>query len=169
MLAAARLIELTCRGGAVGSGCLVLHTDNDGPMKGSTMLATLQRLSVVPSFSRPRVSDGNPYAEALFPTLKYRPEYPRRPFATMKQARRWVERFVAWYNGEHLHSSLRLVTPDDRQQGRDGALLAARHALYERARRRTPLRWTGQTRNWTPIGPVTLNSHTDEAQAFMRM
>ncbi|WP_420895039.1 integrase core domain-containing protein [Sorangium cellulosum] len=74
-------------------------------MKGWTMLATLQRLGVVPSFSRPRVSDDNPHAEALCRTLKYLPEYPRRPFATVEQARQWVERFVAWYNGEHLHSS----------------------------------------------------------------
>ncbi|WP_433927018.1 IS3 family transposase [Sorangium cellulosum] len=169
MLAASRLVEQTCERESVGSGCLVLHADNGGPMKGSTMLATLQRLGVVPSFSRPRVSDDNPYAEALFRTLKYRPEYPRRPFATVEQARHWVERFVAWYNGEHLHSSIRFVTPDDRHRGRDGALLAARHALYQRARRRTPLRWTGQTRNWTPIGPVTLNPHSHEAQALTRM
>ncbi|WP_436606554.1 integrase core domain-containing protein [Sorangium sp. So ce1036] len=114
----------------------------------------------------PRVSDDNPYAEALFRTLKYRPEYPRRPFATVEQARQWVERFVAWYNGEHLHSSIRFVTPNDRHRGRDSALLAVRHALYQRARRRTPRRWSGQTRNWTPIGPVTLNPHTHEPQAL---
>ncbi|WP_437810115.1 transposase [Sorangium sp. So ce1078] len=132
MVAAARLVEQTRGHEKVGSGCLVLHADNGGPMKGSTMLATLQRLGVVPSFSRPRVSDDNPYAEALFRTLKYRPEYPRRPFATVEQARQWVARFVAWYNGEHLHSSIRFVTPDDRHRGRDGALLAARHAVYQR-------------------------------------
>ncbi|KYF98712.1 hypothetical protein BE18_34735 [Sorangium cellulosum] len=111
-----------------------------------------------------------PRRTSLFRTLKYRPEYPRRLFATMEHARRWVERSVAWYNGEHLHGSIRFVTPDDRHRGRDGALLAARHALYQqRARRRTPWRWTGQTRNWTRIGTVTLNPHTHEAQALTTM
>ncbi|WP_437733209.1 hypothetical protein [Sorangium sp. So ce1335] len=64
---------------------------------------------------------------------------------------------------------MRFVTPDDRHRGRDGALLAARHALDQRARRKTPRRWTGQTRNWTPIGPVTLDPHSHEAQALKRM
>ena len=82
-------------------------------MKGSTMLATLERLGVVASFSRPRVSDDNPFAEALFRTMKYRPEYPRSPSATLDDARAWVERFVAWYNDEHLHSGIRYVTPSD--------------------------------------------------------
>ncbi|MGK3965552.1 hypothetical protein WMF38_15425 [Sorangium sp. So ce118] len=74
-------------------------------------------------------------------------------FATVEQARRWVEHFVAWYNVEHLHSSIRLVAPDDRRSGGDGALRAARRALYQPARRRTPLRWTGQTRDGLPSAP----------------
>ena len=86
-------------------------------MKGSTLLATLQRLGIVASFSRPRVSDDNPYSEALFRTLKYRPEYPRRPFETIEEARQWVRWFVRWYNTEHLHSAIRFVTPDDRHFG----------------------------------------------------
>ncbi len=81
---------------------LVLHSDNGGPMKGSTMLATLQRLGVVPSFSRPGVSNDNPFSESLFRTLKYRPEYPTRPFVGEQDAQRWVDGFVRWYNGEHL-------------------------------------------------------------------
>ena len=67
---------------------LVLHSDNRGPMKGATMLATLQSLGVVPSYSRPRVSDDNPYSESLFRTLKYRSEYPSRSFDTLEEARR---------------------------------------------------------------------------------
>lgn len=73
---------------------LVLHSDNGGPMKGSTMLATLQRLGVVPSFSRPGVSNDNPFSESLFRTLKYRPEYPTRPFVGEQDAQRWVDGFV---------------------------------------------------------------------------
>jgi putative transposase len=94
--AASALIQLACREGNVDPRGLVLHSDNGKPMRGSTMLATLQWLGVVPSFSRPHVSDDNPYSEALFRTLKHTPAYPRLPFADAQAARRWVARFVAW-------------------------------------------------------------------------
>lgn len=136
---------------------IVLHSDNGGPMKGSTMLATLQRLGVVASFSRPRVSDDNPFSEALYRTLKYRPGYPTRPFQSLLEARDWVESFIAWYNTEHRHSAIRFVTPDDRHFGAEKAILEHRRRVYERARRRRPERWTTETRNWTPIGDVKLN------------
>lgn len=132
-------------------------------MKGSTMLATLHRLGVLASFSRPRVSDDNPYSEALFRTLKYRPGYPRKPFETVDAARAWVAGFVAWYNTEHLHSAIRYVTPDSRHRQQDPAILAARHRLYRNAYARTPSRWTGNTRNWTPIGAVALNPINGES------
>jgi putative transposase len=151
------MIERATREQRVPEDTLVLHADNGGPMKGSTMLATLQRLGIVPSFSRPRVSDDNAFAEALFRTLKYRPEYPRKPFASLEAARGWVEDFVGWYNGEHLHSALRYVTPDDRHAGRDVAILAARRNIYRAARSRTPRRWSRDIRNWTPVGEVALN------------
>jgi transposase InsO family protein len=154
---AAPLVEWACEREGVDASALVLHADNGGPMKGSTMLATLQRLGVVASFSRPSVSDDNPYVEAIFRTLKFRPGYPRKPFATLEQARRWVDTFVQWYNHEHLHSAIRYVTPADRHERRDPELLAARHALYRRARRGKPRRWTGDTRDWTPVGAIVLN------------
>ena len=136
---------------------IVLHSDNGGPMKGSTMLATLQRLGVVASFSRPRVSDDNPYSEAIYRTLKYRPGYPTKPFQSLLEARAWVEGFIAWYNSEHRHSAIRFVTPDDRHFGAEKAILENRRRVYERARRRRPERWARATRNWTPIGDVQLN------------
>lgn len=136
---------------------LVLHSDNGGPMKGSTMLATLQRLGVVPSFSRPGVSNDNPFSESLFRTLKYRPEYPARPFATEYEAQRWVDAFFHWYNTEHLHSEIRFVTPDDRHYGRETAKLNKRKEVYEQARQKTPERWAQQTRNWEPVEIVRLN------------
>lgn len=163
---ASELIERATREHAVRIGDLVLHADNGGPMKGSTMLATLHKLGVLASFSRPRVSDDNPYAEALFRTLKYRPGYPRKPFETIDAARAWVAGFVAWYNSEHLHSAIRYVTPDSRHGLRDPAILAARHRVYRFARARTPSRWTGNTRNWKPIGAVALNPHNREASFF---
>jgi putative transposase len=145
---------------------LILHSDNGGPMRGSTMLATLQRLGIVPSFSRPKVSDDNPFIESLFRTLKYRPEYPHKPFETLADARAWVVGFVAWYNAEHRHSGIRFVTPAERHDGREHAILANRARVYERARRRPPNRWSGSTRNWSPAPAVLLNpKRTQEAVA----
>ena len=158
---ASDLAERACTDERVLPGQVVLHSDNGGPMKGSTMLATLQRLGIAASFSRPRVSDDNAMCEALFRTLKYRPGYPRKPFASLEAARAWVADFVAWYNGEHLHSALRYVTPSDRHNRRDAAVLAKRITVYRDAQKRAPRRWSGPTRNWTPIGNVTLNPEKD--------
>jgi transposase InsO family protein len=154
---AGALVTEACAAERVDPGTLALHSDNGGPMKGATMLATLQRLGIAASFSRPRVSDDNAICEAIFRTLKYRPGYPRKPFASLEEARAWVATFVSWYNGEHLHSAIKYVTPNDRHEGRDAAILAVRHALYTAAKRTTPRRWAGNTRDWTPIGTVTLN------------
>ena len=126
-------------------------------MKGATMLATLQRLGVVPSFSRPAVSNDNPFSESLFNTLKGRPGFPEQPFDTPEAARAWVATFAAWYNDEHHHSALRFVTPAQRHRGEDTHLLARRHALYQAARAKHPERWSGSTRNWQPASTVFLN------------
>ncbi len=138
-------------------GGWVLHADNGGPMKGSTMLATMQRLGVVPSFSRPRVSDDNPFSEALFRTLKYCPEYPRHGFASLDAARAWVAAFVDWYNHQHLHSGIGFVTPAARHDGRDVEQLARRRRVYAKARRRRPERWTSDARAWARPDTVYLN------------
>ncbi len=151
------LLRDICRREAVGHHQLVVHSDNGGPMKGATMLATLRELGVASSFSRPAVSNDNPYSESLFKTLKYRPQYPCRPFSNLLAARTWVERFVQWYNTEHCHSAIRFVTPAQRHNGQDSALLQQRHALYEAAPTRQPQRWTGKTRNWSRIDAVELN------------
>lgn len=121
------------------------------------MLSTLQRLGVMPSFSRPSVSDDNPFSEALFKTLKYHPGFPDKPFESLQQAREWVVGFQRWYNEVHRHSGLRFVTPAQRHRGEDGAILEKRHALYEAARARNPERWSGSTRNWEPEKTVYLN------------
>jgi len=155
------LLQRVCQQLGVDPEGIVLHSDNGGPMKGSTMLATVQRLGIVPSFSRPRVSDDNPFSEALFRTLKYRPEYPSRPFSSLQEARDWVAAFVTWYNTEHLHSAIRYVTPDDRHFGREKGVLARRKQTYKQARARNPERWSGAIRNWQPVGPVYLNPVTD--------
>lgn len=140
---------------------LVLHADNGSPMKGATMVTTLERLGVLPSFSRPGVSNDNPFSEALFRTLKYCPAFPTQPFADLAAASAWVAAFVQWYNHDHQHSAIRFVTPEQRHTGRDVALLAQRHTLYTAARDRTPERWSGATRNWSPITTVRLNPEHD--------
>jgi transposase InsO family protein len=136
---------------------LVLHADNGSPMKGATMKVTMERLGVIASFSRPRVSNDNPFSEALFRTCKYVPGWPTRGFASREAARAWVAGFVRWYNTEHRHSAIRFVTPNQRHRGEERALLASRHQVYELARAARPERWSGRTRNWHPIGSVWLN------------
>jgi len=139
----------------------VLHGDNGSTLKATTVLAMLKWLGVTPSYSRPRVSDDNAYAEALFRTAKYRPEFPAKGFASLQAAREWAVAFVHWYNVEHRHSGIRYVSPQQRHSGEDQAILAARHAVYETARAANPARWSRHTRNWTPIGAVTLNPERD--------
>ena len=136
---------------------VVLHSDNGSAMKGATMLATLEKLGIMPSFSRPRVSNDNPFAESLFRTCKYRPGYPRRPFDTIDHARQWVQQFVQWYNHQHKHSGLKFVTPAQRHAGLAGAILRRREQVYEAAKQRYPERWSGATRNWQLKNEVWLN------------
>jgi transposase InsO family protein len=136
---------------------LVLHSDNGGPMKGAAMLATMQKLGVVPSFSRPSVSNDNPFSESLFKTLKYVPIYPTQPFDSVVDARQWISTFCRWYNYSHRHSGLKFVTPAQRHLGKDKVILAEREHVYEAARRKHPERWSGKIRNWNHEKAVELN------------
>ncbi len=162
---ASALIADTANRHEVQQNQLVLHSDNGGPMKGATMLATLQKLGVVPSFSRPKVSDDNPFSESLFKTLKYRPSYPGGAFASLAEARAWVDRFVAWYNFEHQHSEINFVTPASKHYGKDVGLLQRRAKIYEEARRKNPKRWSKNIRKWDPITEVHLNPTKETRQA----
>lgn len=154
---ASALIADAAKRQAIKQCQLILHSDNGGPMKGATMLATLQKLGVVPSFSRPKVSDDNPFSESLFKTLKYRPSYPDGAFKDLAEARVWVERFVSWYNNEHRHSEICYVTPTSKHEGLDVGILSARARLYEEAKTKHPARWSKDTRNWKPTTEVYLN------------
>lgn len=136
---------------------LTLHSDNGSPMKGATMLATLQKLGVVPSFSRPSVSNDNAYSESLFRTLKYAPSFPEHPFESLSEARVWVKDFVYWYNDKHRHSGINYVTPNQRHKGEDIELLKSRDNVYKAAKALKPERWSGSTRNWAHEPVVTLN------------
>lgn len=163
---AAGLVTATINAEGADPEVLALHQDNGGPMKGATLKATLEALGVMASYSRPRVSDDNPFSESLFRTLKYRPEYPTKPFSSLQDARKWVAEFVAWYNGEHLHSGIGFVSPEQRHQGRDLAILQRRRGVYESAKARNPERWSGATRAWANDATVTLNAtrHTKHSQ-----
>ena len=140
----------------------VLRGDNGSTLKANTVLAMLHWLGVKPSYSRPRVSDDNAYAESLFRTAKYRPDFPTKGFASLDEARIWAGEFVRWYNVDHRHSGIRYVSPQQHHAGDDQAILAARHDLYVQARQRNPARWSGDTRDWSHIGAVTLNPERDE-------
>jgi len=116
-----------------------------------------QPLGVVPSFSRPRVSDDNPYSESLFKTLKYCPQYPSKPFNSIEEASLWVSQFTEWYNYSHLHSGIKFVTPASRHDGRDKEILNKRKDVYEIAKNKNPNRWPRKIRNWNHVERVYLN------------
>jgi transposase InsO family protein len=155
---AASLIKQACLDEKINREQIVLHSDNGSSMKGATMLAMLQTLGVLPSFSRPSVSDDNPYSEALFKTLKYHPTFPKwTKFSVINEARVWCEKFVAWYNQSHLHSALKFVTPLQRHDGEDEAIRQKRHLVYQIAKKQNPRRWSGNSRDWSLPKIVTLN------------
>lgn len=150
------LVRRACLVESIASQPLVLHSNNGSPMKGASMLETLHQLGVASSFS-PRVSNDNAYAESLFRTCKYRPDYPASGFATVKDARAWVLSFSRWYNTEHKHSGLKFTTPEQRHTGEASVTLEHRQQVYREARARHPNRWSEETRNWELPEQVWLN------------
>lgn len=151
------LLEEICQSEKINKNELTVHSDNGGPMKGATMLATMQRLGVVPSFSRPSVSNDNPYSESMFKTLKYCPMFPSKAFENIEAAKAWMKRFTHWYNAEHLHSGINFVTPNSKHESLDIEILKNRNEVYKKAKQKNPERWASKTRNWDPITVVKLN------------
>jgi transposase InsO family protein len=164
---AANLIKQACIDENVLENQLILHSDNGSSMKGATMLAMLEKLGVIPSFSRPAVSNDNPYSEALFRTVKYNTTFPVIiKFLTITNARQWSTKFVHWYNNEHLHSALKFVTPHQRHSGEDLIIRNKRHIVYQLAKQQNPRRWSGNTRNWDLPAFVTLNPNKNNQNDF---
>ena len=160
---AAELLEKAVwREKLTGKNKPVLHNDNGSIMKSQTFRAKLDELGISQSFSRPRVSDDNAYVESFFRTLKYAPAWPAKGFETLEEAREWVQRFMQWYNHQHQHSKILFVTPAQRHQGEERKILAHRSKVYAAAKAKHPERWSGKTRNWNPIGNVTLNPDKQE-------
>lgn len=154
---ASTLIRKTHLKESVRDNPLVLHSDNGSPMKGSSMLETLYSLGVVSSFNRPRVSNDNAYAESIFKTCKYRPDYPYKGFSTIDEARSWILKFSHWYNFNHKHSGIKYVTSHERHSGLADKVLANRKEVYQRAKERNPERWSGDIRDWDLPQKVHLN------------
>lgn len=126
-------------------------------MKSYTLKAKLEVLGVISSYSRPRVSNDNPYSEAHFKTMKYRPGYPKDGFASIDAAREWVSNFVNWYNNEHYHSGIKFMTPNSRHNGETESIMNNRIKVYETARALNPTRFNKGIRNWTIPETVALN------------
>lgn len=137
-----------------------LHSDNGNPMKGATMIMTLYSLGVIPSYSRPRVSNDNPYIESLFKTLKYTAGYPGK-FEDIFHARQWMADFVNWYNTEHRHSAIGFVTPAERRNGDYKEIISKRNKTMEQARMLHPERWGKKIRIWNSTEEIFLNPSSE--------
>ena len=164
---AADLVSRACLRERISKGRrqpLTLHADNGNAMRAATLESRLEELGVLRSFSRPRVSNDNPYSESLFRTAKYRPDYPRRPFASKDDACRWVSSFVDWYNHRHRHSGIKFVTPHQRHNGDAVEICRQRADIYEQARQRNPRRWSRSTRSWHQPEVVWINPPPPELQ-----
>jgi putative transposase len=129
---AGRLIDETCARHGIRPGQLVLHADRGAPMTAKNTAQLLADLGVVRSLSRPHVSDDNPFSEAHFKTLKYHGEFPTR-FASYPVAHTFCRKFFPWYNCEHRHGSLALLTPHDVHFGHAPRIVAARQRVLDAA------------------------------------
>jgi putative transposase len=137
---AEQLIAETCAKQGVRREQLTIHADNGGPMIAKSVAVLLADLGVVKSHSRPHVSDDNPFSEAQFKTLKYRPDYPER-FGSLADARRWARRFFDWYNDDHHHSGLALLTPAVVHGGQAETVRQSRQTVLRQAYQTHPERF----------------------------
>ncbi len=137
---AIRLIRGACRKQGVQPGQLTLHQDRGAPMTAKTFSQLLVELDILASYSRPRVSDDNPYSESHFKTLKYAPAYPER-FSKPEDARNYCRTFFPWYNTQHRHSGLGLLTPEDVHYGKTQHLQESRRKVLDEAYRSHPHRF----------------------------
>ncbi len=169
---AADLVSRACLSERISKGRkqpLILHADNGNAMRAATLESRLEELGVLRSFSRPRVSNDNPYSESLFRTVKCRPDYPRKPFSSKEQACQWVAAFVAWYNHQHRHSGIKFVTLHQRHNGDAVEVCRHRAVFYEQARQRNPKRWSRSTRCWRQPEVVWINQPTDDLDQAQKL
>jgi putative transposase len=129
---AQQLIRETCDKQGIRSGQLTVHADRGGPMRSKTVALLLADLGVTKTHSRPHVSNDNPYSESQFKTMKYRPTYPKR-FGSIQDARIWARSFFRWYNHDHHHSALGLMTPAVVHYGQAEAVIEQRQQVLQAA------------------------------------
>ena len=154
---AERLIRESCAKQGVERNRLVVHADRGPAMTSGTVTMLYALLGITPSHSRPRVSNDNPYSESQFKTLKYHPEFPDR-FGSTSHARSFCGGFFHWYNTEHHHSALALLTPEVVHYGRALEVLADRQRILDLAYARNPERFVhGRPRVSEPPGEVWIN------------
>lgn len=146
---AQELIVASCEKQAIAPDQLTLHADRGGPMVAKPLALLLADLGVTKSHSRPHTSNDNPFSEAQFKTLKYRPDYPER-FGSAADARLWTHSFFDWYNNEHYHSALGLLTPTTVHYGRAPVVIAARQQVLLQAYAKHPDRFV----KGTPLHPA---------------
>lgn len=137
---AEQLISQTCERQGIVPGTLTLHADRGSSMRSKPVALLLSDLGVTKTHSRPYTSDDNPYSEAQFKTLKYRPGFPQR-FGSVEHARQWAAELVRWYNTEHHHSALGLMTPQAMHDGRAPELRQKRQQVLLQAFAATPQRF----------------------------
>jgi len=137
---ARQLVAVTAQKQGIAPGQLTLHNDNGSPMKGQPLVSLLETLGIDHSYSRPHTSDDNPFSEAQFKTMKYRPDYPDR-FSDIEAARDWARTFFDWYNYEHYHSGLNLLTPASVHYGEAEAIQQQRQATMADAYTANPRRF----------------------------
>jgi len=140
---ARKLIEETMEKQSIQPGQLIIHADRGSSMTSKPVAFLLADLGVAKSHSRPSVSNDNPYSESQFKTMKYRPEFPER-FGSIEHARAFSQTFFPWYNTEHYHSGLGLLTPEDVHYGRAPRILEARQEVLLSAYERHPERFKGK-------------------------
>jgi putative transposase len=146
------LFDDTITKNRVVPGRLTLHADRGGPMKAKATALLLADLGVTKSHSRPHISNDNPFSESHFKTLKYQPEFPDR-FGCIQDAKAFCRRFFTWYNQNHHHVGIGLMTPDQVHYGQADAVYAARQTTLDRAFRTNPNRFVNKS-PMPPAGPT---------------
>ena len=139
-LLAEELITASCAQQNIRRGQLTIHADRGSPMIAKSLAFLLADLGVTKTHSRPHTANDNPYSEAQFKTLKYRPDYPER-FGSQADARAWAGTFFNWYNHDHHHSALALLTPADVHYGRAETILQQRQQVLQTAYQKHPDRF----------------------------
>ncbi|CAN5829028.1 IS3 family transposase [soil metagenome] len=150
------LIRKTCQKEGIDPDQLTLHADRGAPMTALSMTELLHDLGVHKSHSRPRVSNDNPYSEAQFKTLKYRPDYPQR-FASIQAAQTWCRDFFDWYSHVHYHSGIAYLRPADLHAGRHPEILERRQEVLDQAQKTHPQRFCRRPRPATPPSKAWIN------------